>query len=245
MFTPPSVVDPQGYLDPSGNTTRTFRHHDHKREWTVAEFKEWCERGGEDWGYDLEIGGVGLPTSPDPWGRDEEAGIASQTALFRRRPRPHQKTDERSHSVKIQTNDHRLVQTQSFMSDPRSGKPVPRADIISVVQSTMQSWNEGTISVDHLWGQGRLDESCGGDLDALLGAMTGDGWRIVQEGREVWDWKIHWEMFVPSEAHQQHEKDGWPVDSISPASSPPRETSADLSPLENQEGWGSPRAATW
>ena len=40
----------RGTPDPTGRTGRIFRHWDHKFEWTVEEFTEWCEEVAEDWG---------------------------------------------------------------------------------------------------------------------------------------------------------------------------------------------------
>ncbi|KAK0570136.1 hypothetical protein OC861_000278 [Tilletia horrida] len=48
-----------GVDDPTGRTERKFRHPDHKFEWTTEEFREWCERAAERFGYEVEIGGLG------------------------------------------------------------------------------------------------------------------------------------------------------------------------------------------
>ncbi|KAE8257906.1 hypothetical protein A4X13_0g2050 [Tilletia indica] len=101
-----------GIEDPTGRTERKFRHPDHKFEWTTHEFKDWCERAAERFGYEVEIGGLGMlnierrrgaPRPVDSDGEEEEDSaeqvaeiealmkkvdesnrFASQTAVFRR-----------------------------------------------------------------------------------------------------------------------------------------------------------------
>ncbi|KAG2127628.1 uncharacterized protein EDB93DRAFT_1340943 [Suillus bovinus] len=42
-FSPPGLTNTAtGFPDPTKRTDRVFRHHDHKFEWTVEEFQEWC-----------------------------------------------------------------------------------------------------------------------------------------------------------------------------------------------------------
>ena len=73
-----------GYPDPTGRTSRIFRHSDHKFEWTVEEFTRWCEEAARQWSYEVEVSGVGSACEKDPWHRDESLGKASQVAVFRR-----------------------------------------------------------------------------------------------------------------------------------------------------------------
>lgn len=53
----------------------TMRHPDHRFEWTRAEFRSWAESVGENYGYVVDFQGIG----PE----DEEAGTATQMAIFR------------------------------------------------------------------------------------------------------------------------------------------------------------------
>jgi 3' terminal RNA ribose 2'-O-methyltransferase Hen1 len=55
----------------------TFRHADHRFEWTRAEFQAWAERVAEAHGYQVTI----TPIGPE----DAEVGPPSQLALFQRR----------------------------------------------------------------------------------------------------------------------------------------------------------------
>uniref|UniRef100_A0A0D9WVU7 Small RNA 2'-O-methyltransferase n=1 Tax=Leersia perrieri TaxID=77586 RepID=A0A0D9WVU7_9ORYZ len=53
-----------------------FRNHDHKFEWTRAQFQHWATGLAEKHNYSVEFSGVG--------GSGEEPGFASQIAVFRR-----------------------------------------------------------------------------------------------------------------------------------------------------------------
>ena len=55
-----------------------------KFEWTVEEFAQWCSAVAAEWGYTVEVGGVGKAREVDGWGRDDALGWASQTAAFTR-----------------------------------------------------------------------------------------------------------------------------------------------------------------
>ncbi|KAI8097281.1 uncharacterized protein BX664DRAFT_326012 [Halteromyces radiatus] len=43
-----------------GTTNSTFRHDDHKFEWTRQQFQEWCIKGAKQYGYKVEFHGIGL-----------------------------------------------------------------------------------------------------------------------------------------------------------------------------------------
>ncbi|KAL7423523.1 hypothetical protein Q5752_001103 [Cryptotrichosporon argae] len=72
----------RGFKDPTGRTARVFRHSDHKLEMTRDEFREWAQAAAADWGYSVELSGVGLSSSPSFY-PDGEPVYASQTAVFR------------------------------------------------------------------------------------------------------------------------------------------------------------------
>ncbi|MEO9325101.1 3' terminal RNA ribose 2'-O-methyltransferase Hen1 [Nocardioides sp. C4-1] len=52
------------------------RHHDHRFEWTRAEFRAWCDAVASEHGYSVEVRGIG---DVDP-----ERGTPSQLGVFRR-----------------------------------------------------------------------------------------------------------------------------------------------------------------
>ncbi|KAI8074969.1 hypothetical protein BC940DRAFT_287091 [Gongronella butleri] len=62
-----------------GTKDATFRHDDHKFEWTRAEFQQWCEAIADDFGYDIEYHGIGLLQGKE----DElEHGHCTQACVF-------------------------------------------------------------------------------------------------------------------------------------------------------------------
>jgi hypothetical protein len=66
-------------LRSSGETlpAGTFRHKDHRFEWTRAQFQEWAKKVAGRFGYEVRFG---------PIGADEEVvGPATQMAVFRSR----------------------------------------------------------------------------------------------------------------------------------------------------------------
>lgn len=73
VVTTPNVEYNQKYvfLEPEG-----FRHEDHRFEWTRAEFRAWCNRVAETFGYVVSLFGVGEA--------DEGVGSPSQMAVFRK-----------------------------------------------------------------------------------------------------------------------------------------------------------------
>ncbi|KIK57391.1 hypothetical protein GYMLUDRAFT_203822 [Collybiopsis luxurians FD-317 M1] len=80
----PSVRLRSGYLDPTGRTSRIFRHDDHKFEWTPQEFGEYCEKEAKEWGYHVQLEDIGRAQEVDEWDRDAELGGASLVAKFTR-----------------------------------------------------------------------------------------------------------------------------------------------------------------
>jgi hypothetical protein len=56
-------------------TAGSFRHDDHRFEWTRAEFVVWTQKICNQFGYSVEIQGVGE--------LDENVGTPSQMAIFK------------------------------------------------------------------------------------------------------------------------------------------------------------------
>jgi 3' terminal RNA ribose 2'-O-methyltransferase Hen1 len=57
--------------------SETFRHDDHRFEWTRKEFSEWCNKVSNDFGYNVEIFPVGQ--------EEENIGAPSQLAVFKKK----------------------------------------------------------------------------------------------------------------------------------------------------------------
>lgn len=71
-----------------------FRNHDHKFEWTRAQFCDWATELSQRHNYTVEFGGVGGVA-------DVEPGFASQIAVFRRKELEHPKNLEMAHNCEI------------------------------------------------------------------------------------------------------------------------------------------------
>ncbi|KAF8699149.1 O-methyltransferase, partial [Rhizoctonia solani] len=180
-FHPPGVPR-KGFLDPTGQTTRVFRHDDHKREWTVDEFDTWCRQAAEKHGYDYTLGGVGVPTERDPYNRD--LGYASQTALFIRRD-VHIPTLDRL-SLDDSQSAHQLIAERTFPSDSRAGHPMPNSEIRSALVYLMNMRGEGELTFSELWSE--LAMPSGGSMGALENALMEQG--ETTEGDTVGQWSI-------------------------------------------------------
>lgn len=64
-------------FDQSNNKYNGLRHHDHKFEWTRAQFQEWCIKIARQYRYSVVFGGVG---SPPP--AMKHVGHCTQFAVF-------------------------------------------------------------------------------------------------------------------------------------------------------------------
>ncbi|CAE6512003.1 unnamed protein product [Rhizoctonia solani] len=183
-FHPPGVPR-KGFIDPTGQTTRVFRHDDHKREWTVDEFDAWCRQAADKHGYDYTLGGVGLPTERDPYER--ELGYASQTVLFIRRGANNTmptldrlSLDAESHSA------HTLIAKRTFAADPRAGHPKSNREIRDALVYLMNMRGEGELTFSELWSE--LAMPSGGSLGALEKALMELGDEL--EGDTLGQWSI-------------------------------------------------------
>lgn len=169
-FHPPDVPR-KGFLDPTGQTSRVFRHSDHKREWTVPEFEEWCLEAANTHGYEVKLDGVGVPVEPDPFGR--ELGYASQTALFVRRDSdPGSLGLERMNIASLFASTgpaHQLIAQKVFPADPRAGQPQPARAIRAALAELMNVRGEGELTFSELWCE--LAMPCGGSVAALVDAL--------------------------------------------------------------------------
>ncbi|CAJ1061141.1 small RNA 2'-O-methyltransferase isoform X2 [Xyrichtys novacula] len=74
------VSTPNSEFNPLFPGLKGFRHHDHKFEWTRAEFQSWALKVSAEYGYEVEFTGVGEA----PTGQQERVGFCSQIAVFQR-----------------------------------------------------------------------------------------------------------------------------------------------------------------
>jgi hypothetical protein len=200
----PPIVREGGFLDPTGRTTRVFRHSDHKFEWTHDEFKNWCISQAEQWGYDVQYGGIGRAIDPDPWGRDfspsGEPLRATFTAIFRRRDDRHQPPTTLLNSVT--TTSHQLILDIEHPAHSSSNKPLSLDDIRGAMQECILDRCDGnSIEVYDLWGNDALAVACGGSLETLFASVdtlvckTSD-WEWDGAGRSRWRRRIVWNGYT-------------------------------------------------
>lgn len=196
----------KGFLDPTGRTDRIFRHSDHKFEWTVAEFSRWCTDVAEEWGYDVEISGVGKALEKDEWGRDETLGFASQVAAFSRRPgEALERMREAKSSATLRKaqlrEEHKLFATHQFTEHASSGKPATSSEIQAVVKRKIQYYRTPTLPVHDLWHENDVSILCGGWLHLLLDAVECDPKLTLHRnpGRLSMEWTVESLDFIHEE----------------------------------------------
>jgi hypothetical protein len=186
-----------GYPDPTGRTKRIFRHDDHKFEWTVQEFRDWCEGVAEEWGYEVAISSVGRALEVDEWGRDEELGGASQVAEFRRKDgKEYQESREKkSQSIKeIATGrpKHELLVTHHHAAHPNSQKPAPLPEIGERVKAKMEEYREGFMKLEEIWFMPEIGILCGGWIEVLVKAIDAHEKLVLhsKEDTEARSWQV-------------------------------------------------------
>lgn len=223
LFSPPGTRNlATGYPDPTGATDRIFRHDDHKREWTEEEWKVWCEDAAFQWGYSVRVGGLGVASEKDPWGRHEQAGRASLTAVFRRSDIDSSDSKLKQaaalHEARLRSTladnvtKHRLVSQERYAASPNAGKPATSEEILQLVKEMFLhdaevKLNEGSIPLETIWLRDEITSACGGHMSALVNAISSSeakeqGWELIREPRdgqrwreEWWTWTIVWHLY--------------------------------------------------
>ncbi|KAH9902906.1 hypothetical protein C8Q73DRAFT_672221 [Cubamyces lactineus] len=179
-FTAPDapIAARSGWPDPTKRTSRIFRHYDHKFEWTVEEFAQWCNGVAEEWGYDVELGGVGKAQEVDEWGRDEALGWASQVAAFKRREGPEwaERRAKRVDELGVLwrpavQGEHHLLATHYHPPHEAARHPQPLERVGELVVSKMVQFREASIPLRELWFDDAVAVACGGWVDWLIRAV--------------------------------------------------------------------------
>ncbi|KAF8903624.1 hypothetical protein CPB85DRAFT_1226344 [Mucidula mucida] len=204
---PPSVR--QGFPDPTGRTDRIFRHHDHKFEWTVDEFKDWCTSAAEKWGYNVAMSDIGRANEDDEWGRDEQLGGASLVAEFTRKDvGEHRRTaleDEARSIVQSNAPPHERLSVQEHLAHPKARQPASFEKIATAVKQHMETIREAFLSFEMIWYDRDISILCGGWTEVLAKAV---------ECSEDLDLKR-------DEAYKdQPERDAWMIELIGAPSQP-------------------------
>ncbi|KIJ13421.1 hypothetical protein PAXINDRAFT_117125 [Paxillus involutus ATCC 200175] len=196
-WSPPGTRKPGGHPDPTGRTDRVFRHPDHKFEWTVEEFAQWCMTIAHQWGYVVDIGGVGTAQQKDPWGRDKILGGATQVASFKRMDdRVSTGKRERGslavHSATNTKGPHELVKRYYYEAHPRAGNPSDLREIGEAMVEKFEQWGETILRIEELWFADDVPILCGGSIEVMINAAERHQRLDLQRipGRRRGDWKI-------------------------------------------------------
>ncbi|KAK1222861.1 hypothetical protein PQX77_014283 [Marasmius sp. AFHP31] len=194
-----------GFPDPTGRTSRVFRHDDHKFEWTPDEFKEWCVAEAERWGYDVRLGDIGRAYEVDEWGRDEELGGATLVATFRRKdggmeerqtqareavrvlkqgPPPKEGDGEGEVGVSIEEPKHELLASHVYVAHERAQQPSSLSEIREIVKARMEEYRESFMRLEDLWYERDIGVACGGWIEILIKALRepNDDLTLKQDG---------------------------------------------------------------
>ncbi|KAG0694920.1 hypothetical protein DFH29DRAFT_957734 [Suillus ampliporus] len=196
-FSPPGLTDPAGFPDPTKRTDRVFRHHDHKFEWTIEEFREWCEGVAQEWGYHVDTTTIGRALEKDEWGRDEELGGASQVAAFRRLEGEAWTTTREEKSTWMREKsksqvEHRLLGVHHYDAHARAGKRGSAEEIAKAVAEKFEEWEEAELRLEEIWFVEEIGPMCGGWFEVLIEAIEGNAKFDLRrsKGQRRGDWPV-------------------------------------------------------
>ncbi|TYJ53642.1 hypothetical protein B9479_005729 [Cryptococcus floricola] len=179
----------RGFVDPTGRTQRVFRHSDHKIEMTGAEFRTWAETAAADWGYEVEVSGVGTSSHPSFYPPDDKHNanqpiFASQTAIFRmgsgmplRSPRSVRTTPlPFMPASKESSHPHKLAGRFSHpRTAPGDGAKADPEAVRAKVREFFGGSSTPKVSLEELWGVLAIAAVCGGSKRWLVGSLGGWG----------------------------------------------------------------------
>ncbi|KAF8627073.1 hypothetical protein AX17_006412 [Amanita inopinata Kibby_2008] len=241
----------RGFRDPTGRTERIFRHEDHKFEWTVEEFKSWCEQVASDWGYEVSVSSIGRAVEADVWGRDEELGGASQVVVFRRLKGI--TSEERESKAKAVlrslrpelesvSEGHVLLASHQYSAHPSAMKPKPLQEIGDAIKSKMEELQVSFVGLEELWFEHDIAVMCGGWIEALARAAEESEHLRLNRGDGVGKRRAAWTIQLigaePPPTTLWPTKSDASVDTVPPECWVPK----DWAPIESSKGgsdWGS------
>ncbi|KAL4247994.1 Small RNA 2'-O-methyltransferase [Abortiporus biennis] len=182
----------RGYPDPTNRTNRLFRHSDHKFEWTIEEFESYCQEVAEEWGYEVEVSGVGKAVEVDEWGRDHQLGYATQVATFKRKEGEEY---SRMRALKIQESgflkqklerrkEQKHLVTHHHTNHPKAGHPTTLEAISELIKSTMKDCKESPMSCHDLWFEKTVAIACGGWVETFMESVLADQELCLLESEE-------------------------------------------------------------
>lgn len=167
-----SGVRAGGFLDPTRRTKRVFRHPDHKFEWTIHEFEEWCTTTARKWGYTVHTNGIGKPMEEDEWGRDSELGYATQTAVFTRLDGEEYawlRAENARECLQVSPPGAQLLASHHHAPHPAATSPRQSSEVIlNLVKGEIGRGEENKILLRYLWIEEVICCACSGRIDALI-----------------------------------------------------------------------------
>ena len=170
-----SGVRDGGFSDPTRRTSRVFRHPDHKFEWTIREFEEWCTATAHKWGYTVDTGGIGKPKEADEWGRDSELGYATQTAVFTRLDgEEHERLRSENARGYLQASQGGAELLATHFHAPHSAATSPHQSnevILDLIKEEIERGEENKILLRYLWIEEVICLACSGRIGVLIDAI--------------------------------------------------------------------------
>ena len=184
-----------GFKDPTGRTTRRFRHESHQFEWTLDECVQWCKAAAEEWGYDVDIGSLGHFYTKDPqWDGDGDTLHATHAVVFRRREGGDWAKRRGRHYAEwksFETQSHKLLVTHHYDAYVGAQRPAPRQDIAYAAKSWIQDIGSSDITVSDVWRDDTVLAMCGGWLEVLIDVLDRDeAFLLHKVGKNAEDWKV-------------------------------------------------------
>lgn len=166
-----------------------FRHSDHKIEMTYKEFRNWAMAAAADWGYEVEVSGVGISSKPSYYeGKDGRQGkpiYASNTAVFRlttgvpmRSPRSVRTVElPFARGVSEAMHPHRLAAKfiHPVTETPSPGAPLAPAQVEEAVITAFSHVSTSNLSLSELWGLPGVAAACAGSKRHLVSSLGGWG----------------------------------------------------------------------
>jgi len=168
-----------GFLDPTRRTKRVFRHPDHKFEWTIREFEEWCTTTARRWGYTVQTSGIGKPVEEDGWGRDSQLGYATQTAVFTRldgEEYEQLRTENVREHLPASRRCAELLATHHHTPHPATTSPHQSSEmILELIKEEIDKGEENKIMLRYLWIEEDICCACSGRIGVLIDAIKAAG----------------------------------------------------------------------
>ena len=164
-----------GFPDPTRRTSRVFRHSDHKFEWTIREFEEWCTTTAREWGYTVHTDGIGKPMEEDEWGRDSELGYATQTAVFTRldgEEYERQRSENARGYLQVSQGGAELLATHFHAPHSAATSPHQSSEaILELIKEEIDRGEENKILLRYLWIEEVICLACSGRIGVLIDAI--------------------------------------------------------------------------